>query len=88
MFKCYAKVAGLIIKVSSFFLAGYMIVQQIQRFVGNLDVSTITLQQFHNHKGDEYPTFTFCLEDKKWAEHFNTTYFANRTIGESDYQMC
>ena len=33
----------------------------IKRYIENNDASVISYKQFNEHKGDMYPTFTFCI---------------------------
>ena len=80
------KSCALVFKAICFFLAGYMAIQLVQRFYNNFDISTITYKPFYSSPTDQYPTFTFCLEDKDYGDSLNYSYLSSKGIEGSVYQ--
>ena len=50
----------ILFNASCFIILGYTIALQLDKYIKNEDVSTISFKCF---KGNEYPTYTICLED-------------------------
>ena len=74
-------------KAVCFVLAGYMTIQLVDRFVKNLDVSTIEFKPFDSTSVEEYPSFTFCLEDRQYGNTYKWSYFeTDKGITASEYQ--
>ena len=45
-------------------LSIYMVLNQIERYSRNEDMSQITLRKFNQRPEDKYPTFTFCFKSE------------------------
>ena len=55
------KLGIIVFKISLFLLMKYMVVEQFNEYLKNDDASSIGYKDFHHHKEDVYPIFSFCL---------------------------
>ena len=60
-FQKFVRLSRLVYTLCCTTLAVYMVSNQIKRFNGDADVSTITYRRFNVHSIDLYPTITFCF---------------------------
>ena len=60
----------------------YFTYLQLDRFISNKDVSTVTIKKFlaSSKKHDEYPTFSVCLEEPSYGELYNDTYLTDKGL--------
>ena len=55
------KLAIIVFKIALFSLLIYMVAEQFNEYQKNDDVSSLGYKDFHHHKEDVYPIFSFCL---------------------------
>ena len=60
-FQKFVRLSRLLYTLCCTTLAVYMVSNQVKRFHGNADVSTITYRRFNERSIDLYPTITFCF---------------------------
>ena len=75
-------VIAYLFKFVSFLFMLYLTSLQLNRFISNKDVSTVTIKKFltSDDKDDYYPTFSICLEENHYGELYNDTYLLEKGI--------
>ena len=75
----------IIFKLACFFLAGYMAVTQICRFIENQDTSSISFKRFNRTPKDKYPTFSLCFEGTEFHWYHNMEIFNDHELSAKNF---
>lgn len=55
------KITIILFKICLFSVLGFMVIEQLNHYFKNDDVSSLHYKKFYHHKQDTYPTFSVCI---------------------------